>query len=308
MAEKAIRTIGSLFSKRWKQQDNRPVYQGANPWIRASTLAQACLRYEVLRYQWNVNVQKDPASEVAFALGTGIHHVMQNGVLVPWLRGCWVSRSGEVVGGYTPEERNTLFYSYTEANPPKEVVATAQKAHQSVLTRLAGKPASAINDRTPVPWDNEEWAYQELWFGDHELRVGGHPDGFLYLDEAWPSLDRAGLGVVEVKSISAYNAKGVIVAPLPHHVVQIQTYLWLTGLQWGVILYVDKGAQGMAVFRDHFVMYDPVIIDQIRRNAASLRLAISGGPLPAGQCPHVNSPAAEKCCVRVQCFPEEVAL
>jgi hypothetical protein len=163
------------------------------------------------------------------------------------------------------------------------------------------RPSSCETPNCPgkATLDKTDFLYVELFHRNEEYRTQGHPDGYLQI----PGLP--GLGILEVKSISSRSSYEVKHIPSMNHVVQLQTYFWLTGLQWGKILYWDKGAPGMSALMEHHVVRDEEIIANLQGMVRSIRVGMQqGGPLPARLCATATCPRAKSCGVVAKCFEE----
>jgi hypothetical protein len=137
--------------------------------------------------------------------------------------------------------------------------------------------------------------YFELRFENTEHRISGYTDGFLEI----PGAD--GYGVLEGKSISDFRAKDVRDVPDMSHVIQLQTYLWMTDLKWGVILYWNKGSFRNPLI-EHYVERDEDTVEQIKLTLKDLWSGIETGVLPARICTSPDCKRAEGCPLVKQCF------
>jgi hypothetical protein len=144
----------------------------------------------------------------------------------------------------------------------------------------------------------EEFLYREQHFINEEYRLGGHPDGFIIVQGI------PGLGVVECKSISSRRVNEVKSTPDLGHVIQIQSYLWLTGLQWGKILYWEKGGFGMTALIEHTIYRDEETITSIKKMITSIWKGLEGGDLPGRICAHNGCKRASECPMVEPCFAE----
>jgi len=70
---------------------------------------------------------------------------------------------------------------------------------------------------------------------DYKIRVAGTPDAF------------DGKHVVEIKTTKKLPDK-----PLPHHLMQLNTYLWMLKVKMGYIIYIDKTNGKVRVFEHLF--------------------------------------------------------
>jgi hypothetical protein len=235
--------------------------------LRISGLAHLCAREEVLRAVNHV-AKKDKVTadlSLIFAHGTALHWVLQNRLLpvLGVLLGKWKCHGcGETQGELGKE------------------LATSLSLRPVTCFRCGGK----------------EFLYEELYFFDPVLRVGGHPDGFLRL----PGLP--GVGVFEAKSISERGFRSVRDLPMIDHVVQIQMYLSMTRLQWGKILYWNKAGNGLGALKEHLVERDEEMIDNVHQMVRSIWQGVRTGDLPDRICTIANCPRARDCSVADLCF------
>jgi len=110
------------------------------------------------------------------------------------------------------------------------------------------------------------------------------------------------LGVIECKSISHKGAELVKGSPDFGHVVQLQSYFWLTGLKWGKILYWDKTVYGLPAIIEHFVEKDDATIDRIKELIRSFRDGLRTGKVPSRICSSPDCKRAEGCALVKPCF------
>lgn len=272
-----VPSLIGLLKRRLKTSEVR---EPLNPssWLRASGFADMCLRAEVIRYLAGVSTTSDwtADSAVTFAHGSGIHWALQNKILsaADVLRGVWRCETcGLVVGG--PEKPST-------AMGPQPFVSEQQKPRPTVCTQCA----------------QTEFVYVEQFFGDAELKIGGHPDGFLEM----PGVE--GLGVVEAKSISSRGIWEVRSAPYMSHVIQSQIYMMLTGLKWAIVLYWDKGGFGTGCLVEHVIERDEDTIQKIRKMIVAMRQGMTNSWLPEKICETSDCPRAKKCNVADMCFEQ----
>lgn len=252
-------------------------------WIRASSLSSICAREEVLAAQQGIERAKstDADLNLTFAQGTGMHWVMQNEVmpvLGDILVGKWRCKvCGTVVGGMDSDASNI---------PMPRVCSSCEESGRLVLA-AEGVPL---------------FDYVEQHFVDQEYHLSGHNDGFL----RFPDFADLGDGVFELKSISAFRAKGIKDVPDMGHVVQAQAYMWLTGKKWALIVYWDKGTF-RGPLTEHFVERDEDTIDQIKAMLLSIWSGIKSGSLPDKICTSADCKRAEECPLVKPCFAEEVS-
>lgn len=269
----ASETSGSLKKLiKLKLKEQRTVsWLKPDSYLRVSALSTMCAREEVLatlnRAERTDKIEAD--LKLIFAHGKGLHYILQNEVLAD---------IGALVGIWKCVECAKQFGSLDG-----ELAAS---------TTLVHKPSRCDS------CSSEEFLYREQHFIDHKLRIGGHPDGFLEL-EGFP-----GLGIVECKSIATHRAWEVKHTPDIGHVIQAQSYMWLTGLQWAKILYWDKGGQGASALLEHTVERDEETIEKIKEMIVSIWKGIEANTLPDRICDTAECPRAKKCQLSDLCFEE----
>lgn len=239
-------------------------------YLRVSSLATLCAREEVLAAMHkSVRVDEvSPDLALVFAHGTGLHYVLQNEVL---------AEAGAIVGIWRCVECAKQF---------------------GELSENIGVSQSLVPRPNRCECGSQEFLYREQHFINKEFRVGGHPDGFIIL----PGMP--GLGVVECKSVSSRRAWEVKNTPDMGHVIQLQCYLWLTGLKWGKVLYWEKGAFGMSGLFEHTVERDEEAIRAVQDMIRSIWSGIDSGSVPERICSSKECPRAQKCSLAEVCFAE----
>ena len=264
-------TLKDLFKK--KLGSNRAVPPPkANGWFRVSQLASLCAREEVLAAQEKTRRTDEisPDLETIFAHGHGLHYSLQNIVLpkVGVIRGQWVCTDcGAKVG--QPRAGQT---------PVEAAVARPSKCRQC---------------------GGRNFLFEEYEFKNEEHLIIGHSDGFLEID----GLD--GLGVLEGKSINPKGAWEVRGCPKLDHVVQTNCYMWLTGLQWGKLIYWDKAGFGLGSFIEHHIERDEETIESVLEMIADIRKGIRSGDLPDRICASESCKRADECEMSRVCFERE---
>lgn len=248
------------------------------PWIdekgylRVSSLANMCAREEVLASVKKIERRDVVDADLAliFAHGTGLHYVLQNEV---------ISKTGALVGVWRCVECAKAFGKL--------------EGDISVSQSLVRRPLKC--DACGC----EDFLYREQHFINEDYRIGGHPDGFLVM-QGFP-----GLGILECKSIGSRRAWEVRSTPDIGHVIQTQSYMWLTGLKWGKILYWDKGGHGAQALMEHTVERDEETINGIKSMIRSILDGAQTGVLPDRICADNGCPRAKKCSLSGPCFAEE---
>ena len=250
-------------------------------WLRVSALAGLCAREEAI-CSIDGLVRKDPISSslaMIFEHGHGLHWALQNRVL-PKTRtifGRWrCIMCGHAYGGQDEWEL-PLPADFHEQQLPRAEHCPNCKAEQNADTCI----------------------YAEQWFKNPAFNIAGHPDAFLRI----PQLE--GPGVLEGKSINAKGAWQVRSVPKMDHVVQAQTYMWLTGCKWGKIVYWNKGGYGKDTLIEHHIDYDEDHIEAIKELITNIWKGVNDGKLPERICGNADCKRAEACSVVDECFGKD---
>jgi hypothetical protein len=244
-------------------------------WLRVSALSSLCAREEVLAAILDIERHDfiDTDLLLTFNHGHGLHWALQNRVLsrIEVLFGRWRCKiCGACYGGVDTDVGNIA--------RPKTCTSNICK-----------------DRKEPRDGDDNDFEYQEQFFKSNEYRIGGHPDGFLRL----PDADEE--GVLEGKSVSERRSKEIRDVPDFGHVVQLQTYMWLTGRKWGVILYWVKGLY-RSPFIEHYVERDDETIEKIKEMISGIWYGIKKGVLPDRICSSPDCNRAEECSLAEPCF------
>ncbi len=93
--------------------------------------------------------------------------------------------------------------------------------------------------------------YEELGFFDEKTWWGGHVDAVLNLPiligSSYDPKSLCELIIVDYKSINPFGFKN-LESPKSNHYIQMQIYLYLSGLKFGKFIYEDKGSQTVKEF------------------------------------------------------------
>ncbi len=153
-----------------------------------------------------------------------------------------------------------------------------------------------------------KFQYQEVGFYDHETMIGGHVDAILDLRGREGIADNAededSHILVDFKSIRA-EAFRRLIAPKDSHFIQMQTYLYLSGLKVGKFLYENKNDQ---TFREFLVPRDEACIQKIRLDGQGLKKVVTSTnsegkrTLPPRAHKRNNSKECVECSFRSHCW------
>ena len=154
----------------------------------------------------------------------------------------------------------------------------------------------------------QKFQYQEVGFYDDETMIGGHVDAILDLrgTEGVPedASDEDSHILVDFKTIRS-EAFRRLMAPRDSHHIQMQTYLYLSGLKVGKFLYENKNDQ---TFREFLVPYDEACVAKIRSDGQRLKKVVTSTnskgqhTLPARAHKKNNVKECVECSFRSHCW------
>ena len=216
-----------------------------------------CLRKVVLQYFGEFKPElRDPSpivpqSQRIFNAGHAHHYRMQSELTkMGILRGYWKSKlTGKVYG---KENKIGIFM-------PESLEEVGET-----------KPT---DDKREI---HELFEYEEIALSDDEYNFAGHCDGVIELERGNANTRY----VIDFKTIKMERFKFLSNAsrkPDHTYIAQINIYMWLLGLDKGIIFYEDKNTHELIEF---LVPYDKHLIEDIKTNAKKLLLAIEGRKLP----------------------------
>lgn len=249
---------------------------GAESYLRMSAMASLCPREETLVTREGLFREDVVGADLKmiFSHGHALHWAFQN-ILLPdigILRGLWSCIAcGERYGAQGIPGEGTVL------SPVEAAVARPEECEE-----CRGK----------------EFLFHEYDLIDHEYRITGHSDGFLEM----PGMP--GLGVFEGKSINPRGAWEVRSCPKLDHVIQAQGYMWLTGLQWGKLVYWDKAGQGLGSIIEHTLERDEETISLIKSAITAIWDGVERGVVPERICEKRHCKRANACVVADACFEE----
>ena len=159
---------------------------------------------------------------------------------------------------------------------------------------------------------NSSFSYHEVGFYDEETMLGGHVDGILDLrgQEINGGLipedasEEDSHIVIDFKSMRA-EAFRRLIAPKDNHNVQMQIYLYLSGLQFGKFLYENKNDQS---FREFPVDRDEAVVSQRVAEAKGLKNIVKNTnsegkrTLPPRTHKKNNAKECSECAFRSHCW------
>jgi len=268
--------LKDLFEAKFIQDEPQPPLDPKNYYVRASGFADMCPREEVLCTTHNVTRKRkfDANTNLIFLHGTSLHWGVQNHLLAKLglLNGMWrCNLCGKLHGGPLLEETTAPFAAKIGPRPPK-----------------CSKCGVEANGNT--------FTYEEWFFKDEELRLTGHPDGFISLP------GHNGMGIFELKSVGGRKAWQIKHTPDVGHVVQAHIYMMFTGFSWMQLLYWIKAENGLPALVEHHIERDQEIITNIRTQLIVLRHGMETGELPQRICQNSTCPRAKNCSTTKLCF------
>jgi len=307
MASRALLTaptpgsIRELVEQHYVRKEPKPPFT-EDEWLRASGIAYTCPREYVYLHRSGIKRidEVDANLLLCFLHGTSLHWGLQNRVLAELglLHGRWrCKQCGFTVGGLSNE-------SFEEVRALRGLRRGELIKQSDRFRELMREQVSTVVPR-PEGCEqcgfsaDDEWSsfeYEEMWFGIPDLRIGGHPDGFLKVP--W----RDDLGLLEVKSISDHGAFKVRNRPDIKHTAQLNIYLEATGVEWACVLYWAKGTFGTKALVEHHVDRDENLVARMRKALTSLWEGVEGGALPDRVCKNKSAPRARECPFVDPCF------
>jgi hypothetical protein len=275
-------------------RDERRVV-GADLPVRASGLAKMCPRaYALAAEHGRALGEVIPAASVhAMAVGEAVHAAFQARVLT--------------LGG-------SLFQGWWERDVPMFALSDPGRHLDRAIERACG---DRLEGSLPYRWIprpvGEGWRYCELAFHEPLDGITGHCDGVL----VWPD---GRVELLEVKTISDQGYRRVDPwlggHPLLDHLVQVQVYLALAGLDRARLVYLNKGLldeAGFGAWVEWEVARDDAVVAQVRGQVRGMRAAlrqVAAGQTGVGQalvrradCARPGLVRAKRCPVRDLCFP-----
>lgn len=269
--------IVSILAKHIEQPGSPERVRDDHP--RASAVNDYCSRYALLTEVHEIYARNTPELplEIIFAWGKGLHWVAQNELFGsnPAFLGTWrCTGCGHRVG-------------------PSELLRGAE------WTPVAKPPPHHPHD--------SDWTYEEVLLVDPELKLQGHPDGYLLEEDG-------SISVLEFKSIGGQGAAAIAKAPKSEHVSQVHAYFHLTGFSRARIIYFDKGRYGLESVTEHIVERDELkmaeILGPIRETRRLLPMWTGENreilPKRIAACAKHTLKRARNCLCREECWAGEL--
>ncbi len=282
--------IARLMAKTHSAERRIPPVRPLDPkdpstYMRASSVGFVCSRYEALRIAHKATIldSEKVSDRFAMSVGTAYHRMMQDDVMPAVL-------SERMVGWWRGLNANTIEYA-----------------------------SDGLPMLVPRPDDGKHWVYEEVFAFDSRYGIGGHPDAIV---------DWRGSGLPDVPDdfeVEEIKTRGGPTdrmaewrfddvdpdkggAPLPFHVLQIQTYMWLLNLKHGRLIYVKPGSnQSANAIVEWRIPRDEAVIDKIKANLEAFWadmdiVRTTGFVTPHGLCNDFSDNRARECPMRFECF------
>lgn len=116
--------------------------------------------------------------------------------------------------------------------------------------------------------------YEEIRIkSEDEYNFQGNTDGIVETDKGNPNSRK----IIDFKT-SKSSLFDDLEKPDKKYIVQVQIYMWLTGVKKAIIYYENKDIHTLKEFT---VDYDEKIIDWIKRTSSNLKLALEANKIPA---------------------------
>lgn len=264
----------------------------SNQWVRVSSLGYFCSRADALQIRHRLMIQNQlgPETSLTFALGHAHHEMMQNMVLpaiAPEAMLGWWAFGDKSLAGYESEGRPELW------------------SREAAAVELGCEP--------------EALTYVEVSAQDHDIRLSGHPDLVLDWDLVPPIPGKhlpKGREIQEFKTKDPvswhYIDPGQGGKPDEKHIMQVQAYMWLLGIDRARIIYIKKGERRpKEAFIEWVIERDELAISQIKKEVAAHWVAIMAAhvekKVPANtKCKEFSKGQAKYCPLRYQCFGKKV--
>jgi hypothetical protein len=121
------------------------------------------------------------------------------------------------------------------------------------------------------------WEFVEAHVFSEEWEIKGKYDGLLDFGDGEEI-------VLDIKTSDPDWFKKMK-KPWDSAVAQLQVYMWLLGVHKGVLLYVDKSANGPVPVKDFKVEFDPSAVEDAKGKISEIRLGLTSHTLPDCRCP-----------------------
>ena len=137
-------------------------------------------------------------------------------------------------------------------------------AHQKAKIYGKKEPLGITKPKTKCECGCDDYEYMEVSFFDKDYLIGGQVDAIVIMEDQDV--------VIDYKSIGLNGFKKLFNKPKPAHCVQMQCYLYLSGLKLGKFLYECKDNQHM---KEIDVARNDQVIDEIVSDSKKLKEIIN---------------------------------
>jgi hypothetical protein len=140
------------------------------------------------------------------------------------------------------------------------------------------------------------WVFQESSVFSKEWNIVGKCDGIVVVDDKEYLLDLKTCKPSLFASLSK---------PWPSAIMQVQIYLWLTGLRKGLLLYIDKSVDGTVPVKEFMVEYSDKAVEDAKGKITSFRFGMETRSLPDCMC---GRSSFKYTCSEVEAVPEAMKI
>lgn len=146
---------------------------------------------------------------------------------------------------------------------------------RSCSKKFGKKDLLGVRQPNKCDCGGDKFQYHEVGFYDPDTMIGGHVDAILDLrgfnDVPEDASEEEGHLLVDFKTIRA-EAFRKLAFPKESHFIQMQTYLYLSGLKFGKFLYENKNDQ---MFKEFLVPRDESCIEKIKADGQRLKQIVT---------------------------------
>src|SRR3989344_1748178 len=251
-----------------------------------SSIGKLCPRLEALKLAYPIRAEKvRPGMRELFDVGHSLHD---------WYRNKYFGPMGVLVGRWQCSRCHKIKEGLMPKNP-----CECQKSCTLDCVWPGGFEAPNRDCVTCGKWG--EWKYKEYKFHNEEWNIGGSTDGMLQLADGKRRL-------LEIKTIND-RGFGQLQITDDTYLYQINCYMWLSGVNEAVIIYIDKNTserkQFTVEFKERRVVEFKnriVIINDLRSKRQNNEAFL----LPRGICGSPDDTIAKYCPGAVKCFESGV--
>lgn len=123
--------------------------------------------------------------------------------------------------------------------------------------------------------DIRDWEFDETVVMSKKWNILGKTDGIVVLDDEEYVLD------IKTCKPSLFSK---LKMPWPSAIYQVQVYMWLLKIEKGILLYVDKSADGRVPAKEFPVEYSLETVNNTKGKITSFQLAMDSKTLPKCLC------------------------